>query len=56
MRVGVETGVFLSDCEWFLMNMNFKKGSVFNLINPDVNQEIYGVPEYLAATSICFFK
>ena len=27
----------------------FKKGSIFHLINPDVNQEIYGVPEYLSA-------
>ncbi|EAW1261750.1 phage portal protein [Salmonella enterica] len=27
----------------------FKKGSVFHLLEPDINQEIYGLPEYLAA-------
>jgi PBSX family phage portal protein len=27
----------------------FQKGSVFHLIEPDINQEVYGLPEYLAA-------
>ncbi|SST02786.1 phage-related portal vertex protein (GPQ-like) [Acinetobacter baumannii] len=27
----------------------FNQGSVFHLIEPDVNQELYGLPEYLAA-------
>ena len=27
----------------------FKRGAVFHLIEPDVNQEMYGLPEYLAA-------
>ncbi|MBI5917775.1 MAG: phage portal protein [Nitrosomonadales bacterium] len=27
----------------------FKKGSVFHLLEPDINQEIYGVPEYIPA-------
>lgn len=27
----------------------FKKGSIYHLINPDVNQEVYGIPEYLSA-------
>lgn len=26
----------------------FKPGDVFHLVNPDINQEIYGLPEYLA--------
>lgn len=26
----------------------FKDGSVFHLVEPDINQEIYGVPEYLS--------
>lgn len=26
----------------------FKRGDVFHLINPDINQEVYGLPEYLA--------
>ncbi|WP_110431169.1 phage portal protein, partial [Haemophilus influenzae] len=32
------------------------KDAVFNLINPDVNQEIYGVPEYLAALQSTFLN
>jgi PBSX family phage portal protein len=27
----------------------FKPGSIFHLLEPDVNQEIYGLPEYLSA-------
>ena len=27
----------------------FAKGSVFHLMDPDVNQEVYGVPQYLSA-------
>lgn len=27
----------------------FKKGSVFHLMEPDVNQDIYGIPEYIPA-------
>lgn len=27
----------------------FKKGSVFHLLEPDVNQDIYGLPEYIPA-------
>ncbi|KRD25557.1 capsid portal protein [Acidovorax sp. Root267] len=27
----------------------FKRGAVFHLMEPDVNQEVYGLPEYLAA-------
>ncbi|EWG67855.1 PBSX family phage portal protein [Enterobacter asburiae] len=27
----------------------FTKGSIFHLIEPDLNQEIYGLPEYLSA-------
>lgn len=29
----------------------FSKGSIFHLMEPDINQEIYGMPEYLAALS-----
>lgn len=38
---------------WFVPRWNeehqFKKGSVFHLLEPDVNQDIYGVPEYIPA-------
>jgi capsid portal protein len=27
----------------------FTKGIIFNLMEPDLNQEIYGLPEYLSA-------
>ncbi len=27
----------------------FAAGSVFHLIEPDINQELYGLPEYLSA-------
>ena len=55
MRVGVETGVFYQIVNRF-DEYEFKKGAVFNLINPDVNQEIYGVPEYLAALQSAFLN
>ena len=50
-RVGVEPGSF------FFVNYRtamgkeheFKKGSIFHLLQPDVAQEIYGLPEWIAA-------
>ncbi|ELY4977640.1 hypothetical protein H0207_13995 [Shigella flexneri] len=27
----------------------FTKGSIFHLMEPDINQEIYGLPGYLSA-------
>ncbi|TGY50839.1 MULTISPECIES: phage portal protein [Rodentibacter] len=55
MRVGVEQGVFYQVVNGFDEH-KFAKGSVFNLVNPDVNQEIYGVPEYLAALQSAFLN
>lgn len=50
-RVGVSPGTF-----FFLKNgyglgkeHEFKAGSIFHLFQPDVSQEVYGVPEWLAA-------
>ncbi|WP_372771778.1 phage portal protein [Pantoea sp. WEP] len=43
------------DTYWFVQyGMNtqpyeFTKGSVFHLMKPDLNQEVYGLPEYLSA-------
>lgn len=41
------------DTYWFVPKYNeehkFKKGKVFHLIEHDVNQEIYGLPEYIPA-------
>jgi len=47
-RKGVEDGVY-----WFVNDWKepheFAAGSVFHLIEPDINQELYGLPEYLSA-------
>ncbi|RTF38324.1 phage portal protein, partial [Serratia marcescens] len=47
-RRGVERGAY-----WFVQDWKeahrFKTGSVFHLIEPDINQELYGLPEYLSA-------
>lgn len=41
------------DKYWFVPKYNeeheFPKGKVFHLLEPDVNQEIYGLPEYIPA-------
>lgn len=38
---------------WFVPKWNeeheFRKGAVFHLLEPDINQEIYGLPEYIPA-------
>ena len=47
-RRGVEP-----DTHWFVQDWKephqFAPGSVFHLIEPDINQELYGLPEYLSA-------
>lgn len=47
-RRGVEL-----DRYWFIPKWNeeqeFKRGSIFHLLEPDVNQDIYGLPEYIPA-------
>jgi PBSX family phage portal protein len=47
-RRGVEEDVY-----WFVENYiaphTFGQGSVFHLQEPDINQELYGLPEYLSA-------
>ncbi len=41
------------DTYWFVQDWKephqFASGSVFHLIEPDINQELYGLPEYLSA-------
>lgn len=48
MRRGIEL-----DRYWFVRGWKdeheFPRGSVFQLMSPDINQEIYGLPEYLSA-------
>lgn len=47
-RRGVEDGVY-----WFVNDWKepyrFEPGSIFHLVEPDINQELYGLPEYLSA-------
>ncbi|TNV11603.1 phage portal protein [Buttiauxella sp. B2] len=47
-RKGVTEGAY-----WFVQSFTtpheFAPGSVFHLLEPDINQEIYGLPEYLSA-------
>lgn len=47
-RRGIEHDVY-----WFVQGWKeahqFAPGSVFHLIEPDINQELYGLPEYLSA-------
>ncbi len=47
-RRGVEPGTFFFVPNW-RDEHEFRPGSVFQLREPDVNQEIYGLPEYLSA-------
>ena len=55
MRVGIDEGQFFQIVTGY-EEYEFKKGSVLQLINPDINQEIYGVPEYLAALQSAFLN
>ncbi|PPX83817.1 phage portal protein [Cronobacter sakazakii] len=47
-RRGLEEDVY-----WYIQNFTkpheFAPGSVFHLLEPDINQELYGMPEYLSA-------
>ncbi|MHA7682277.1 phage portal protein [Cupriavidus sp. PET2-C1] len=48
MRRGIDLASY-----WWVQNWQqpheFKPGSVFHLLEPDINQEVYGLPEYLSA-------
>lgn len=48
VRRGLEDGRY-----WWVQGVRteqeFKRGSIFHLIEPDVHQEIYGLPEYIGA-------
>lgn len=47
MRVGVEQGTFYQ--LHGLGEHKFEQGEVYHWVNSDINQEIYGLPDYLAA-------
>lgn len=48
MRRGLEDDQYFFVRGWKLEH-EFTKGSIFHLLEPDVHQEIYGLPEYLSA-------
>lgn len=54
-RRGVKDGVY-----WFIQRYTqeyaFEPGSVFHLMQRDINQEVYGLPEYLAALNSIFLN
>lgn len=48
MRVGLKDDQYFQVAD-YSKEYEFRPGSVFHLMEPDINQEIYGLPEYLAA-------
>lgn len=55
MRRGVDL-----DRYWFVhgwrQEHEFQAGSIFHLLEPDVNQEVYGLPEYLSALNAAWLN
>ena len=49
VRKGIEANVFWYVREGLLEEYEFPKGDVFHLFEPDVNQDVYGLPSYLSA-------
>ncbi|EBJ4107155.1 phage portal protein [Salmonella enterica] len=47
-RRGIEDDVYLY-IQSYTQPHQFAPGSVFHLLEPDINQELYGMPEYLSA-------
>lgn len=48
VRRGVDLNQYFFVTGW-KQESTFKKGSVFHLLEPDINQEVYGLPEYIPA-------
>lgn len=55
VRRGVKEGVFYQIVNGY-EEYEFKENSIFQLMQPDINQEIYGMPEYLAALQSAFLN
>lgn len=49
VRKGVKPNVFWYVREGYLEEFEFPEGEIFHLFEPDINQEIYGLPRYLSA-------
>lgn len=48
VRRGIEPGQYWWTCDW-RQPVEFERGSIIHLMEPDINQELYGVPDYLGA-------
>lgn len=49
MRKGIEDDQFFYVPQRFDQEHEFSKGSIYHLLEPDINQDIYGLPQYLSA-------
>ncbi len=56
MRVGAEQGVYYQLINGTTTEYEFPKDSVFHFTNADINQEIYGLPDYLSALQSAFLN
>lgn len=54
MRKGAERGLFYLLCG--VKEYAFEKDTVFHLVNPDINQEVYGLPDYFSSLQSAFLN
>jgi PBSX family phage portal protein len=55
VRRGVEDGQFFYLPQWGVEH-EFPRDSMFHLLEPDINQDIYGLPQYLSALNSAFLN
>lgn len=55
MRKGVEPGQYFQVHNW-QQEHEFANGSIIHLVEPDIHQELYGLPDWLAALQSAFLN
>lgn len=55
MRRGIEPGLYYQVHHW-QEEHEFKRGSIIHMLEPDIHQELYGLPEWLAALQSAFLN
>lgn len=55
MRRGIELNRYYF-VPTFELEHEFARGAIFHLIEPDLNQEVYGLPQYLSALNAAFLN
>jgi PBSX family phage portal protein len=55
MRRGIEPGTYFYVPQWGIEHQ-FAPGTIFHLLEPDANQDIYGLPQYLPALNSAFLN